>query len=65
MQLVFDFTVVETVRPSNFEACLFILKDSQNSVQSGTYYSEDDIFQVDEVCEYPADVVLYWTKSCF
>lgn len=65
MQLVFDFTVVDAVRPSQLEYCLFILKEQPDVVHTATYYSREDIFQVDDRYDYPADAVLYWAPCQF
>lgn len=63
MKLVFDFSVVEDVRPSDFEYCLFILKGNSKEVFTGCYYKYKDSFIIDDMNEYEADKVLYWANN--
>jgi hypothetical protein len=63
MKIVFDFTVVEHVRPSDSEACLFILKGENPVVLMGYYYEDGDYFDVDDMNRYDADDVLYWVNN--
>lgn len=63
MKIVFEFTVVEHVRPSNSEACLFILKGKNPVVLMGDYDKDGDFFHVDDMNRYSADEVLYWVNN--
>lgn len=63
MKLVFDFTVVENTRPSDAEACLFILKGEHPVVLMGDYDEDGDCFHVDDMNRYSADDVLYWVNN--
>lgn len=63
MKLVFDFTVIEHVRPIDNEDCLFILKNRCSAVLMGNYDQDNDCFHVDDLKRYSADDVLYWVSN--
>lgn len=65
MKLVFEFNEVDKLRPAHNEYCLFILKDQPDVVHTATYDSTEDSFYVDEILEYPAHCVNYWSKASF
>ena len=65
MKLVFKFNEVDKVRPQKHEYCLVILKDQPDVVHTATYDSIRDSFHFDDILEYPAHCVHYWSKASF